>query len=373
MFDIKIKFLLIIFVFLNSCAGNDEFKEISKKSKKTVLILMEANNDLKYEAFSSINRMESSLPDSQNLIVYINSDDYNSHLIRIVGDKDPYRVKSDTIKTFKKDKSNLLNLDNAIESAKSLFGDIYGLILWSHATSWAKPSKQNVKTKSFGNDNDMEIDIRDLANILPHVEYLIFDACSMGSVEVIYEFKDKAKYIIASPSETLAESLPYHLITPFLFEDINNLLKKVCMTYFNYYNSYDDLRKSATISLYQTDKFNVLAEEVNKVYTDSSKELTRLSTDNIQRLDFTFNFPIPVYDFNDYFIVNFQQNDLTALSRAMNNFIVFKAYTPSFLGIRIKSFSGLSIYIPNGKFDPNLEYYKTLKWYKDSGVEKLLN
>ena len=32
-------------------------------------------------------------------------------------------------------------------------------------------------------------------------EFILFDACLMSSIEVLYDLRDKAKYVIASPAE----------------------------------------------------------------------------------------------------------------------------------------------------------------------------
>lgn len=355
-------FFFLAFVFLSCNKSIDN----GLLGKATVLVLMEANNNLKYEAFSSINRMEESIKENQNLLIYINSDDDLSYILRIKKDKNPYQIKSDTIETFKKNKSNVINISNAISYTLKKYESIKGVIFWSHATSWAKPIESRIKTKSFGSDQGREIDIQELAAVTPSVEYIIFDACSMGSVEVLYEFKDKAKFIIASPTETIAESLPYHLVTPMLFGDLNSL-KGLCKSYYDYYSNYDDLRKSATVALYKTDKLLDLSKEVKKIYSQSNDWKGEFDLTNVQRLDFTIDFPVPQYDFGDVFSYNFKV-DQSGLHSVMEDLVLYKASTESFLGNKINRFSGLSIYVPTGKEDSLMMYYRNLKWYKDSGM-----
>ncbi|WP_432713236.1 clostripain-related cysteine peptidase [Pedobacter sp.] len=92
----------------------------------------------------------------------------------------------------------------------------YWLVLWSHATSWAPPTGR--KTKSFGSDNNQEMDIIDFRNAIPSdFEYIMFAACSTGSVEVVYELQEKARYILFSPSAVPSASFPYEAITPHFF------------------------------------------------------------------------------------------------------------------------------------------------------------
>jgi hypothetical protein len=74
--------------------------------------------------------------------------------------------------------------------------DSYGLILWSHGTSWLPAG---VPVKSFSADGNSRMDISELAEALPvKFDFILFDACLMGAVEVAYELRNKTDYIIAS-------------------------------------------------------------------------------------------------------------------------------------------------------------------------------
>src|SRR5690606_42061570 len=94
----------------------------------------------------------------------------------------------------------------------------YGLILWSHATGWIPPPAGKIKLKSFGDDQGDEMDIKELKNALPNnLDFILFDACSMASVEVLYEIKDKAKHFIVSQCEAVANRMPYNNIVDYQF------------------------------------------------------------------------------------------------------------------------------------------------------------
>ena len=41
------------------------------------------------------------------------------------------------------------------------------------------------------------------------MEYILFDDCYMSSIEVAYELKDVADYLIASTCEVMAYGMPY--------------------------------------------------------------------------------------------------------------------------------------------------------------------
>ena len=60
--------------------------------------------------------------------------------------------------------------------------------------------------------------------------------------------------------------------------------------------------------------------------------------------------------------------EATPVIRALNNAVIYKAATPSFLGVQIdpEKYSGLSTYIPLAPSDPELDaYYKLFQWNKD--------
>lgn len=61
--------------------------------------------------------------------------------------------------------------------------------------------------RSFGQDESNWMEIDELAEALPdHVfDFIMFDACYMASTESSLCFRDKADYILASPTEVLGE------------------------------------------------------------------------------------------------------------------------------------------------------------------------
>jgi hypothetical protein len=100
----------------------------------------------------------------------------------------------------------------------------YALALCSHGSGWLfddlASASQSGSRRSFGVDNGYRssstsgrrMNIPVLASVLsgcPHFDYILFDACFMQSVEVAYELRHTADYIIASPAEIPASGAPY--------------------------------------------------------------------------------------------------------------------------------------------------------------------
>lgn len=148
--------------------------------------------------------------------------------------------------------------------------DSYGLILWSHGSGWV-PYYNSYKTKSFGVDNKKndknidvgtEMNISDMAQVLSkykNIEYIMFDACFMQTIEVAYELRNATKYIIANPSEMVGQGAPYNLIMPYLFEEEVDL-QALLYDFHDYY-----ARKNVGLTL----------SAIDTKYLESFAEITR--------------------------------------------------------------------------------------------------
>ena len=65
----------------------------------------------------------------------------------------------------------------------------------------------------------------------------MFDDCNMTGVEVAYELRNNAHYIIGSPTEIMAYGMPYELLWRELSKtqpDYNH----ICTEFINFYNDY---------------------------------------------------------------------------------------------------------------------------------------
>ena len=135
--------------------------------------------------------------------------------------------------TDTKDMTRILNKMKELSPSES-----YGLIFGSHGTSWM-PGKKYAG-RSFGDDGGYSIDIPDMADVLEEVfdkplDFILFDACMMGTAEVCYELKEATNYLIGSVVETHVYGNPYDVIIPKLFEkDIR--YAEICKDYINYYS-----------------------------------------------------------------------------------------------------------------------------------------
>ncbi|MBZ4188243.1 clostripain-related cysteine peptidase [Niabella beijingensis] len=358
--------LVLGLLFFSNCK-----KERGRDTNEAmVLIYMAANNDLRQDAIDCLNRIESGFSGNNNLLVYIKTTSESSCILKIKHDN-TNRIMSDTILQYgSENSSDPQFMKRVIGDARKMSPALeYGLILWSHASSWAPPL--GIKVKSFGEDRGVDMDIIEMKNTLPlDFSYIIFDACSMASVEAIYELRNNAKYILASPTEVLSTSYPYEQIIPYLFGGKDEL-KKVAQRFMSYYRSMKGDYASATVSLIDTEELDLLAQKT-KSLLDAKEAKGDFNVNNIQRLDFDTKTRVPAYDFLNFLEQNFNIEDYSSITNQLRKTILFKDNTSGFLGNPINSFSGLSIYLPRVN-DIYQNYYSKLAWYQSGGCYNLFS
>lgn len=223
-----------------------------------------------------------------------------------------------------------------------------------------------------GNYLSYEIELGDFVDALPmDMEYILFDACLMGGVEVAYEFKDKCKRIGFSQTEVLAEGFNYQTLTTHLLKSRKPDPKAVCVDYFQQYDvRTDPLYRSATISMVECSRMESLAKVCKELFTKYNSQINSLDYKLVQRYfrssDHWF------YDLEDIIAkAGATEQELDQLHKVLDECIVYKAATPSFMQtFKINTYCGFSMYLPsNGNLELN-KYYRTLEWNKATSLVK---
>ena len=297
----------------------------------------------------------------------------------------------------------------------------YGILLSSHGTGWvpegyvSNPSKYESMTLTEGDDEfrclmmmeqrpDMpvynmgrpdeipvksmgvhcvseyttiEMDINDIADAFPFkMDYIIFDACYMGGIEVAYELRNATDMLVASQTEILAYGMDYETMTSYLFNTAGPDLVGLCERYYEYYNTRSGQLKSATISLVDCTQLEALAQVSKDLFSRYRSELDKLLVSRDAQKYFRSKYETRTkhqwfYDFAD--IVekcNLSESDLKTFHEALDQAVPYKAATEKFMSdITIKRHSGLSMYLPltSGRDYLN-SFYKSLEWNKATGL-----
>ncbi|MDR1170137.1 MAG: hypothetical protein LBK97_04805 [Prevotellaceae bacterium] len=358
------KSILIIIVLLFASCCKDEYPE-PVRAERTVIAYMAADNDMSDVVPVDLEEMKRAYRETGvNLLVLMDMANETPYLLKIT-ENGEQRIK--TYQEFNSaDPANMNKLLGEITemySAKS-----YGLILWSHGTSWLPTG---MPLKSFAVDGNRQMNISDLAAALPvKFDFILFDACLMGAVEVAYELRNSADFIIASPTEIIDMGFPYDEIVPELLKPSVNL-SMVAQKYFDYYNALEGAYRSASINLIDTKELENLAKFTAELISGNEMD-ENFDRTEVQRLDvyeeqYTF-------DFADFVAKAFPSANRDAFTAQLSKTVLYKAHTPAFLEeYQIETYCGLSCYMPaSGRADLNA-YYQSLQWYGDSRWDIVLN
>jgi hypothetical protein len=363
---------VLLFIILFSSCRRDEEPEFIQPVAHTVLVYMVADNNLYKYATKNIEDMSTAWSKSHQgkMIVFLDPPESDSP--RLIEIDDNYRdINSNAVKYY----DNLNSLDKV--NMRNIINDVirmyparrYTLILWSHATGWLPKGTslvytrnlQAVELKSFGKDGAEEMDIVDLSDAVPDNVFhtIIFDACFMGGIEVLCEFVNKAGYIIASPTEILAQGFPYQKITPLLFSHIDEPVLWA-ETFFEHYNSQEGAYKSATVGAVNISELGNLLNILKSMqFNENAVDISE-----IQCYDRTRNGMF--FDFNGYIkqlCVN--ENDFQQYLEQYNKTVIYSNYTKSFVDVfDINSCSGLNCFIPSNNFQEDLtSHYQQTGFY----------
>lgn len=360
----KIVLLSVLLVFV-ACGKEEEDILPVVYAERTIIVYMAADNDLSADALNDIEEMKEGYRDNGiHLIAFVDLAREAPYLLEITPDS------GKTVKIYPEiNSADATQMREILADVTSLYpAHSYGLILWSHATSWLPAG---LPLKSFGRDHGKEIDIPDLASaLLVHFDFILFDACLMGAVEIAYELKDKTDIFIASSTETIYTGFPYDKIIPELLKPKINF-RSAAQSYFDYYNNMQGAYRSATISVIETRYLSELSNQLKLIF-ENNAVVQSFDRTSIQRLDvYEEQY---CFDLLDFVNVAFPYSDKSAFVNQLNQTVVYKAHTPMFLSeYEIKTYCGLSCYIPHLLRNDLNRYYSSLQWYIDSGINILFD
>lgn len=253
----------------------------------------------------------------------------------------------------------------------------YGLIFGSHASGWM-PASATV-SRAFGDDDGYSINIPELRDVLTNsfasgnLDFILLDACMMGSVEVSYELRNVADYCIASVMETPASGFPYQRMFHYL-SDTDVDYQRICTAFTDYYQS-----GWGTCAAIDCSRLDNLADAVAGELQNHAADISTLDYQNIQQYGASSyrNFS---FDIGDFFR---QLNGGTipaSIQTALDQAVIAKScitgkysYLPE---VDADRFCGIGMFFPEntGVRSSWEDYYRTsISWYQAVGWDGLLN
>lgn len=364
------KILFLAFTILLGSCQKDVREELSLHD--ITIIYMIADNDLSSFAIKDINELEQGYVDNgkDKVLIYVDTN-VSAHLpshpvlLELVADQ-TNTIKSKIIYSYPEQNSASGQVfSSVLKDVLSLYNGsnkLKGLVLWSHGNAWL-PENYHIPTdgraKSFGKDffpQEATMEISTLATALHpfHFNYILFDACFMASVEVLYELRHSADFFIVSPTEILADGFPYHQIMPYLLGTPQ--LEKVTQTYYDFYNNQSGVYQSATITLVNTAYLETLSFYCKKM---SVSQNTTLQLNDLQQ--YSRNDERLLFDLKQLLLQN--ENYNTELEQLWQKLCPIELHTKHIANMPLNNCNGLSVFLFNQNQSLN-EYYKQLSWYK---------
>ena len=361
---------VLLFFFLVSCEKND----VEPQKTRTLMVYLAGDNNLSGHMQKNISSMMSAWKESYNanIVIYFSTAPNAApelYTFRFKGKE----VEKQVLKTYEEmDSADPEVLKKILNEMQDLYpSDSYGLILGSHASGWIPSGASGrsnrmlhaepVLTRSFGKDytGSNEMDTRDMAKAIPfnkeNLEFILFDACLMSSIEVLYDLRDKAKYVIASPAELPAPGFPYARVMPYFWgkgKDLEKDLVKVCDEFWDYYNTYNATNRFGTIALIKMDEMEHLFDLTREVLQGQKENVATIKQNAV------YCYPMVEYTKHDRFFdlgeyMKYMTEDREGLYKEYRDFldnevVIYKKATNPFYYTEIpeEKFSGIATYIP---------------------------
>ncbi len=425
----KLRFAFFVFqsaLIAISCSSPHEEEASLPRFRRTVIIYMAAQNSLGTTSLAGFSPSQSDSAEIAKGIQYLPSTADN--IILFIDDAQAPRLyryyKSLNGKTFykvlKKYTTDVSSTDpetlTEVLNIASIYcpSQSYGLVLWSHGSSWLPNMSSGQSTRAFGIDtglggdmeNDLSADgslgrqmeINEIASAIAasglHLNFLLFDACLMQSVEVAYTLRHTADYIIGSPTVTSSHGFVYHdLIRHALFawpaSDQN--ISLIADTHYQslmedpaWEPLYEDM--GCVISVIKTSEIEQLAQSTAHYISQYASPTNILSLSAATGyIDFrTEGYP-DSYDMSDSMSRLLPLSDYQAWCKMLNRCVIHKRISDYYYwgqkGSRIlkassnpATFCGVSMFVPQKKYDSygNINYnhaFKLTEWYKAAGWE----
>lgn len=364
-------------------------------AETTVLLYMMGENSLSYfvrEDLQEVVQGVKEMPENNHFVIFV---DDASYPYMIHYEKKNGKAICDTLIRYTEDicSTDPKILKETLHTVYQRFpSNQYGLILWSHGDGWI-PATQKAQTRFIGIDNETnshssnigpQMEIVDLANVLadfPPMKFILFDACFMQSVEVAYELRNCAEYLIGSPMEIPGPGAPYHQIMDPMFAPEGTDVHGIAYNYYAYYdtelNGGISTTYGAAISTICCAELENLAEETKTIIHSYIQKGSEITADQLYPYDFrSRQF---YYDLGDFVKQTATADEYSRWKGQWQRSVpdcyttptVYSAYE-GYIRMDSERYHGISMYMPKeeSRYNSYNEAFKQTQWYTAAGWDK---
>lgn len=280
---------------------------------------------------------------------------------------------------------------NIAKMAEYAPADRYGIVMAGHGQGWIprevlngngaimslstgfgvwQPAPGAEVTRALGEDN-VQVNPTELAEAIDKsgidLDYILFDACFMSNIEAVYDLREAANYIIASPCEIMGNGFPYHRTLPHLFTDNGNTsdFMRAAESYYIFYRDEYTYMSCGSVAVYDCAEIEALAETTKRVVATATSDYDKSELQTYEGKSVH-----QFYDFGEWVnVVATDQAALAAFNAQLENTVIAKYSLPSFYSaygsygtypIDLDVYSGVTTSAPSEAF-PN-DWRKT-NWY----------
>jgi hypothetical protein len=286
-------------------------------------------------------------------------------------------------------------LSRSLDELFSIPGDSYGLIHFSHGSGWL-PEGTLSRPRSVIIDNGgakREMEYYEYAAAIPDdkLDFIVFEACLMADVAVMYELRNKAGYVLASSAEIISPGFGgSNGLTTTIYKDkimslyntsisIASALTEFGQSYYDYIATIPETNDycSVTLSLIKMNEMEALSNATKNTLQGKvvGEDNLSVSIDDIQSFDRPSALISSSYVRKSrYFdLTNTIENissvtNLSAFKSQVDKTVVWKASTKNFFlggsGFYINYHSGLTIYIQQDVYPYLNSFYSDSEWSK---------
>lgn len=226
--------MVVLLALLTGCGGGG--RAVPSPSggrgtlKWTVMVFMNAANDLDDYSELNMNQMEQiqTNPNVRVVVQWKRAARYapsgswiGTRRYLIQYDTDSQRINSRLLEDLGEgiDMGSADTLREFVRWARTTYpADRYALVIWNHGSGWRSRAALRGRAVSFDDELGTSIKIWELPTAIrpssadPVLDVLLFDASLMQMIEVAYECRNIARYIVGSEESPPGEGYPYHEI-----------------------------------------------------------------------------------------------------------------------------------------------------------------
>ncbi len=350
-------------------------------AKWTVMVYVNAKNNLEQYGLKDVNEMEmvGSTPDV-NIVAELgringystaDGDWKGSRRYLLRKDADVNKITSPVVMEIpRSDMGKWENLVEFVNWTRANYpAQRYALVIWNHGSGWNKTSDFGAKGISYDDETGSHITTRQLKQALAaagKIEILSMDACLMQMMEVAYEARTGADYIVASEETEPGDGYTYNtFLAPLAAKPSMTQAELSKVMVDAYADHYQQIGQGATQSSVRTESLYRLGQLTNAwvAAVMASGDVTNAKNARTKAQAFYYSSNKDLGHFVKLLSDGSQDADVKAKGKELLDFLYGSViYHNRAFGSKYANATGLAIYAP-GYYTAA---YDELQWAKDS-------